>query len=69
MTLISRDGDDHKVVLAPVMKNLVLPEPPEPVDSNLVRPSLDDSAYSKVKMAMRDTHKDKYVIQVLFNVF
>ena len=44
------------------MKNLVAPEP---VDTSLVRPSLDDPVYGKVKMAMGDTHKQKYVIQVL----
>ena len=39
--------------------------PPEPVDTYLVRPSVEDPAYNKVKMAMGGLHRDREIIQVV----
>ena len=39
--------------------------PPEPVETNLVRPSVEDPAYNKVKMAMGGLHRDREIIQVV----
>ena len=57
-----RDNDDEKLVLAPVMNKLI---PPEPVETNLVRPSVEDPAYNKVKMAMGELQRDREIIQVV----
>ena len=39
--------------------------PPEPAETNLVRPSVEDPAYNKVKMAMGGLHRDREIIQVV----
>ena len=40
--------------------------PPEPLETKLVRPSVEDPAYKKVKMAMGGLHRDREIIQVVF---
>ena len=54
------------MVLAPVMNKLI---PPEPLDTNLVRPSVEDPAYNKVKMAMGGLHRDREIIKVVLRPY